>query len=730
MLNARGGIECDFTVARLAEERFSIVTGTAFGNHDREWIRRHAAGRPGVAVRDVTSQWACIGLWGPRARDLLQPLTTQDLSNDAFPYMTVRDTTVGHVPVRALRVTYVGELGWELYCPAEYGLGLWGTLWAAGRPLGVTAGGYRAIDSLRLEKGYRVWGADITPDETPDEGGVGFCVKLDKEFVGRDSVVAARERGPRSALCCVLLERPTLCGTRQRAGPGGRRDRRARDHRRLRVHGGSLDRLRLPASRARRAGHRRGDRDIRPLGRWRGCARAAVRSERRAHPGVSDAPYDEAYDGRGEPRPLYRDLLARLDDPCALAARTKAALRGRKLPSTPRPTGSLPSIPSARLLDEDEWSGLRRGIEQRLRALEAFLCDVYGDARIVEAGVVPAAVVESSPHFEASMRGAPDRRWISVAGLDLVRGPDGRFLVLEDQLRMPAGLAYAVVAREAMRELLPVAPPQADHSRVFGELALALRDAAPEGTAEPNAVLLCEGRRAAGWWEHERLARELCAPMVTLADLDHRDDRLVAWIDGRTRAVDVVYHRTDEDHFSGTALGDALLEPCRAGRLACVNAIGSGLADDKLVHAYVEEMIRFYLGEEPFLRSVVTHGLDEPSVLDRLDGLVVKPRGEMGGEGVVIWRDADSETRKRERGRIDRDPQQFVAQELVTLSVHPTVRGERLEPRHVDLRPYAVVDDAGVHLLPGGLSRVALERGSMIVNSGRGGGVKDTWASS
>jgi glycine cleavage system aminomethyltransferase T/glycine/D-amino acid oxidase-like deaminating enzyme len=208
MLNARGGIECDFTVARLAEERFSIVTGTAFGNHDREWIRRHAAGRPGVAVRDVTSQWACFGLWGPRARDLLQPLTTQDLAGDAFPYMTLRETTVGHVPVRALRVTYVGELGWELYCPAEYGLGLWRALWAAGRPLGLTAGGYRAIDSLRLEKGYRVWGADITPDETPDQGGVEFCVKLDKEFVGREALVAAREGEPGSALCCVLLEDP------------------------------------------------------------------------------------------------------------------------------------------------------------------------------------------------------------------------------------------------------------------------------------------------------------------------------------------------------------------------------------------------------------------------------------------------------------------------------------------------------------------------------------------
>jgi 4-methylaminobutanoate oxidase (formaldehyde-forming) len=204
MLNRRGGIECDFTVARLGEERFSIVTGTAFGNHDREWIRRHVEDGTGVAVRDVTSQWACIGLWGPRARDILQPLTTQDLSNDAFPYMSVRETTVGHVPVRALRVTYVGELGWELYCPTEYGLALWRTVWDAGREHGLAAGGYRAIDSLRLEKGYRVWGADITPDETPYEAGLGFCVKLDKEFVGRDTV----ERDPERSLCCLVLEDP------------------------------------------------------------------------------------------------------------------------------------------------------------------------------------------------------------------------------------------------------------------------------------------------------------------------------------------------------------------------------------------------------------------------------------------------------------------------------------------------------------------------------------------
>ncbi len=209
MLNERGGIECDFTVARLAEHRFGIVTGTAFGNHDREWMRRHLPKEGGIHLADVTSAWACFGIWGPRARDVLAALTPADLGNDAFPYMTLQEITVGNVPVRALRVTYVGELGWELYCPTEYGLGLWRALWEAGRPRGIVAAGYRAIDSLRVEKGYRVWGADITPDETPYEGGVGFCVKLDKgDFVGREALVAAKDAGPRTRLRCLVLEDP------------------------------------------------------------------------------------------------------------------------------------------------------------------------------------------------------------------------------------------------------------------------------------------------------------------------------------------------------------------------------------------------------------------------------------------------------------------------------------------------------------------------------------------
>ncbi len=210
MLNSRGGVECDFTVARLAQERFLIVTGTAFGNHDISWIRRHLPDDGSVAVHDVTSAWACFGIWGPQAREILQPLTPQDLSNTSFPYLSGRTTTVADVPVRALRVTYVGELGWELYCPTEFGLGLWRALWEAGEPHGLVAGGYRAIDSMRLEKGYRVWGADVTPDQTPYESGLGFAVKRDKEggFIGRDALAAAAASGPRLLLCCVVLEDP------------------------------------------------------------------------------------------------------------------------------------------------------------------------------------------------------------------------------------------------------------------------------------------------------------------------------------------------------------------------------------------------------------------------------------------------------------------------------------------------------------------------------------------
>jgi glycine cleavage system aminomethyltransferase T/glycine/D-amino acid oxidase-like deaminating enzyme len=213
MLNRRGGIECDFTVTRVEQELFSIVTGTAFGNHDLSWIRRHAPHDGSVRCTDVTARWACFALWGPRAREILAPLAAEELD---FPYMHMRKLTVGDVPVRALRVTFVGELGWELYCPTEYGAGLWRTLWRAGQEHGLVAGGYRAIDSLRLEKGYRVWAADITPDETPYEAGLGFCVRKDGGFIGAPALGVGPGNGERSGdpvaparrLRCIVLEDP------------------------------------------------------------------------------------------------------------------------------------------------------------------------------------------------------------------------------------------------------------------------------------------------------------------------------------------------------------------------------------------------------------------------------------------------------------------------------------------------------------------------------------------
>ena len=209
MLNRRGGIECDFTVTRLGAERFRIVTGTAFGNHDMAWVRKHMPSDGSVQLHDVTSAYACFGLWGPRARDILAPLTRSNLSNEAFRYMTAQEISIESVPCLAVRVTYVGELGWEIYCPAEYGQALWDVLWQAGREHGMRACGYRAIDALRIEKGYRVWGSDMTPEDTPDEAGVAFAVKPEKgDFIGREPLVEARLQAPERRLCCLVLDDP------------------------------------------------------------------------------------------------------------------------------------------------------------------------------------------------------------------------------------------------------------------------------------------------------------------------------------------------------------------------------------------------------------------------------------------------------------------------------------------------------------------------------------------
>lgn len=398
--------------------------------------------------------------------------------------------------------------------------------------------------------------------------------------------------------------------------------------------------------------------------------------------------------------------------------------------------------PVPRVIEADEWARLARGLAQRARALGAFVADVYYERAIVRAGVMPAAAIESAHHFEPWMLGVPFSTAGFVAGVDVVRGADGELRVLEDNARTPSGMAYATAARETLDRHLPVDPP-ADRlglDRLFELLARTLREADPTGNGDPMAVLLSDGPANSAWYEHRQLAERLRIPVVLPSDLHKRGGRLYASIaDGRAREVQVVYRRTDidrltDEHGHATWVADALLEPSRQGNLAVVNPLGAGLADDKLAHAYVEEMISFYLGEEPLVRSVPTHDLSDPDELERtlgrLDELVIKPRAGHGGAGVVVCAHATDEDRADVEAAIRAHPDGYVAQETVALSRHATVvDGDgTLEPRHVDLRPFVFGAGANAETAPGGLTRVAFAAGSLMVNSSQDGGGKDTWA--
>jgi len=400
--------------------------------------------------------------------------------------------------------------------------------------------------------------------------------------------------------------------------------------------------------------------------------------------------------------------------------------------------------PIPRVIDAREWSELSAGVAQRVRALELFVRDVYGRRRIVAAGVIPAGSLDSAHHYELGLMGMGEEisTWITVAGLDVVRDSDGSFKVLEDNLRTPSGIAYAVATREVLGEQLP--PPAELHVRsldtAFQTLGEGLRAAArPAAREQPTVVLLSDGQLNSAFYEHATIAAYLGLPLLLIDQLSVRGGRLYARLPGGERAVDVVYRRTDEDrltdaHGEPTPIGRLLLEPILKGTLACVNAFGTGVADDKLMHAYVEQMVRFYLGEEPILKSVPTYDPTQPGVLEmvleRIGELVVKPRTGHGGHGVVIGPHARREDLDRTAAALRRAPELFIAQETVMLSRHPTVVTDDggLELRHVDLRPFAISGgEGGVHVLPGGLTRVAFERGALVVNSSQNGGSKDTW---
>ena len=454
-----------------------------------------------------------------------------------------------------------------------------------------------------------------------------------------------------------------------------------------------------------------------------------------------DACWDEAFTPDGRIRPLYEAMIDDLADvalpPVCEAVSDRMRTEGVTFGSgDPAPVFPLDPVP--RLIASDEWYRIARGVEQRGRALAAFVADVYGERAIVEAGHLPERVIEHAAGFEPLMSGVPVSTAGFVVGLDLVRCEDGVLRVLEDNARTPSGIAYAIAARAALDAHLPVpAPPgRPEPGEALGLLRAALVGAAPSGVGEPRVVVLSDGSENSAWFEHRQIAAGLGIPLVTPRDLAERNGTLYAWIDGRSRRVDVALRRTDEDRLCDQAgrptwLADLLLEPVRGGALTVVNPFGAGVADDKVVHAYVEEMVRFYLGEHPLVESVPTLDLGEPEVLEaarpRLDELVIKPRGGSGGAGIVVGRHASADDRARIAERVSERPDAWAAQETVSFSTHPTACGDGLAPRHIDLRLFVMGGDEAAAAVPAALTRVAFGAGALVVNSSQRGGAKDTW---
>lgn len=397
-----------------------------------------------------------------------------------------------------------------------------------------------------------------------------------------------------------------------------------------------------------------------------------------------------------------------------------------------------------RVVPAEEWQVIEAGVTQRVRALEAFLADIYGPGQVFEDGVLPRRLVLSSSHFhrQAAQLSPPNGVRIHVAGIDLVRDDQGKYRVLEDNLRTPSGISYVIENRRAMTHVFPElfasyrVRAVADYP-VY--LLAALRAAAPAHAGDdPTVVVLTPGVHNAAYFEHSFLARQMGVALVEGRDLVSRSGTVYMRTTAGEERVDVIYRRVDDEfldplHFRpGSLLGcPGILNAARAGNVTLANAVGNGVADDKALYPRVPDLVRYYLGEEPVLDNVGTYLLEDPDqrqyVLENLERLVLKPVDGSGGYGLVIGPQASDETLGRLALEIEANPRGWIAQGVVKLSTSPTYTGAAFEPRHIDLRPFAVNDGERVWVVPGGLTRVALPRGSLVVNSSQGGGSKDTW---
>jgi uncharacterized circularly permuted ATP-grasp superfamily protein len=461
-------------------------------------------------------------------------------------------------------------------------------------------------------------------------------------------------------------------------------------------------------------------------------------------------PWDEMYDADGEVRPgreglagvlgdLGSDELirrARLRDAHLSAQGITFTLSGRERP--------LPMDLVPRIVDAAEWQVIETGVAQRIRALEMFLADIYGAGEILRDQVIPRRLVTSSAHFHREAHGVRPANGvrIHVAGVDLVRDDEGTFRVLEDNLRSPSGVSYVLENRRTLSHVVPeiftgyrLRSVEEYPARLLG----ALLAAAPLGVADPTVVVLTPGVHNSAHFEHAFLARRMGVELVEGRDLFCRDGVVRMRTTRGSEPVHVIYRRIDDDfldpvHFRpDSVLGvPGILNAARAGAVTIANGVGNGVADDKAIYPYVPTIVRYYLGEEPLLPNVRTYDLRDPEqrahVLPRLDRMVVKPVDGSGGYGIVVGSQATDAELATAAANIQAEPRGWIAQPIVNLSTSPTlVEGGALAPRHLDLRPFAVNDGERVWVLPGGLTRVALVEGSLVVNSSQGGGSKDTW---
>ncbi len=462
--------------------------------------------------------------------------------------------------------------------------------------------------------------------------------------------------------------------------------------------------------------------------------------------------YDEVFDQAGNVRPHYQKLFNRLTKLSKSELETiqstlslsflKQGVTFTVYNDNQGTERIFPFDPIPRVIPKAEWSVLEKGLEQRIRALNAFLKDIYFDQKIIKDKVIPLEYIESASHYRKEFRGVkvPHDAYIQICGTDLIRDVDGSYLILEDNGRTPSGASYMLENRAAMKKVYPKAfkamgvRPVTSYADMLHET---LQSLCLDTQKEPVCVLLTPGMYNSAYYEHTFLARKMGIQIVEGQDLVIKDDMVFMKTTRGLKRVDVIYRRIDDDFIDpevfrkDSMLGvPGLMRAYRAGNVVLSNAVGTGVADDKVIYAFVPKMIKYYLGEEPILNNVETYVANEPDdmkyIMDNLENLVVKAANESGGYGMLVGPKSTKKEIEEFRELIKADPRNYIAQPMISLSTHPTLCEDEVGARHIDLRPY-ILCGKEVKVVPGGLTRVALTKGSIVVNSSQGGGSKDTW---